>query len=74
MAVKIIWPITHSCGHQARRDLSDRAAGRRAGFATVLPMRLFEQRARCSSRQDLRRAKARSPGARRPTWSRLHCW
>ncbi|ANZ21706.1 integrase catalytic subunit [Streptomyces noursei ATCC 11455] len=42
--------------------------------ATVLPMRLVEQRARRSSRQDLRRAKARSPGARRPAWSRLYCW
>ncbi|MFJ9468712.1 hypothetical protein [Streptomyces caniferus] len=36
MAVKIIWPITHSCGHQANRDLSDRAADRRAGFAEWL--------------------------------------
>ncbi|MFE1764677.1 hypothetical protein ACFW81_10705 [Streptomyces angustmyceticus] len=32
MAVKTIWPIAHSCGHQADRDLSDRAADRRAGF------------------------------------------
>jgi hypothetical protein len=36
MAVKIIWHITHSCGHEAERDLSDRAADRRAGFAEWL--------------------------------------
>ncbi|MET8412042.1 hypothetical protein ABZV34_28735 [Streptomyces sp. NPDC005195] len=36
MAVKTIWQITHSCGHQAARDLSDRAADRRAGFAEWL--------------------------------------
>lgn len=36
MAVKTIWQITHSCGHQAQRDLSDRAADRRAGFAEWL--------------------------------------
>lgn len=33
MAVKKIWDITHSCGHKASRDLSSRAADRRAGFA-----------------------------------------
>ncbi|MEU3712165.1 hypothetical protein [Streptomyces catenulae] len=33
MAVKTIWQIAHSCGHSAERDLSDRAADRRAGFA-----------------------------------------
>ncbi|MEV0914207.1 hypothetical protein AB0I93_08060 [Streptomyces sp. NPDC049967] len=31
-----IWQITHSCGHSAERDLSDRAADRRAGFAEWL--------------------------------------
>ncbi|MFD9206563.1 hypothetical protein ACFVZM_09780 [Streptomyces sioyaensis] len=37
MAVKTIWQITHHpCGHQAKRDLSDRAADRRAGFAEWL--------------------------------------
>ncbi|MGW0564664.1 hypothetical protein ACWDZ4_29675 [Streptomyces sp. NPDC003016] len=36
MAVKTIWQITHSCGHHAERDLSDRAADRRAGFAEWL--------------------------------------
>jgi hypothetical protein len=36
MAVKTIWQIAHSCGHQAERDLSDRAADRRAGFAEWL--------------------------------------
>ncbi|MFI6948208.1 hypothetical protein [Streptomyces sp. NPDC050422] len=36
MAVKTIWKITHSCGHQGERDLSDRAADRRAGFAEWL--------------------------------------
>ncbi|MFJ8980209.1 hypothetical protein [Streptomyces sp. NPDC102282] len=36
MAVKTIWSITFACGHQADRDLSDRAADRRAGFAEWL--------------------------------------
>ncbi|WP_186781591.1 MULTISPECIES: hypothetical protein [unclassified Streptomyces] len=36
MAVKTIWPINHTCGHQADRDLSDRSADRRAGFAEWL--------------------------------------
>lgn len=36
MAVKRIWQIAHSCGHEAERDLSDRAADRRAGFAEWL--------------------------------------
>ncbi|MCX5100364.1 hypothetical protein [Streptomyces sp. NBC_00439] len=36
MAVKTIWQITHSCDHQADRDLSNRAADRRAGFAKWL--------------------------------------
>ncbi|MGV9791010.1 hypothetical protein [Streptomyces sp. NPDC003435] len=36
MAVKTIWPINHACGHQTERDLSDRAAARRAGFADWL--------------------------------------
>jgi hypothetical protein len=39
MAVKTIWQIPHSCGHQAERDLSDRAADRRAGFAEWLAKR-----------------------------------
>ncbi|MFF7145753.1 hypothetical protein ACFZB5_31860 [Streptomyces nodosus] len=36
MAVMTIGQITHSCGHQTERDLSDRAADRRAGFAEWL--------------------------------------
>ncbi|WP_328940910.1 hypothetical protein OG259_04045 [Streptomyces sp. NBC_00250] len=36
MAVKTIWPINHSCGHHTDRDLSDRPADRRAGFAEWL--------------------------------------
>ncbi|MFI2354567.1 hypothetical protein ACH5AG_07735 [Streptomyces anulatus] len=36
MTVKTIWQITHSCGHHADRDLSNRAADRRAGFAEWL--------------------------------------
>ncbi|MEW1996999.1 hypothetical protein ACFWFH_15130 [Streptomyces coelicoflavus] len=36
MTVKTIWSINHTCGHQADRDLSDRAADRRAGFAEWL--------------------------------------
>ncbi|MGW9421740.1 hypothetical protein ACWGSU_10215 [Streptomyces koyangensis] len=36
MAVKTIWPINHTCGHQTDRDLSDRPADRRAGFAEWL--------------------------------------
>ncbi|MEV7035707.1 hypothetical protein AB0N99_36455 [Streptomyces sp. NPDC093272] len=34
--VKTIWPINHTCGHQVDRDLSDRSADRRAGFAEWL--------------------------------------
>ena len=34
--MKTIWQITHSCGHQAERDLSGRASDRRAGFAEWL--------------------------------------
>lgn len=36
MAVKKLWHIIHSCGHKSGRDLSDRAADRRAGFAEWL--------------------------------------
>ncbi|MEV4555747.1 hypothetical protein AB0K51_01975 [Kitasatospora sp. NPDC049285] len=36
MAVKKIWTITHSCGHEAERDLSARPADRRAGYAAWL--------------------------------------
>ncbi|MFE4972868.1 hypothetical protein ACFRAR_12225 [Kitasatospora sp. NPDC056651] len=36
MAVKKVWQITHSCGHEAERDLGDRPADRRAGFAEWL--------------------------------------
>ncbi|MFJ4518236.1 hypothetical protein [Streptomyces sp. NPDC088816] len=36
MAVKTIWPVDHTCGHHADRDLSDRPADRRAGFAEWL--------------------------------------
>ncbi|SCF96502.1 hypothetical protein GA0115259_1058313 [Streptomyces sp. MnatMP-M17] len=37
--VKKLWHITHSCGHKAERDLPDRAADRRAGFAEWLANR-----------------------------------
>ncbi|MFE4826767.1 hypothetical protein [Streptomyces sp. NPDC056672] len=37
--MKKLWHITHSCGHKAERDLSDRAADRRAGFAEWLANR-----------------------------------
>ncbi|MFB7620049.1 hypothetical protein [Kitasatospora sp. NPDC056181] len=36
MAVKTVWTITHSCGHESERDLGDRPADRRAGFADWL--------------------------------------
>ncbi|WP_405361932.1 hypothetical protein OG535_29170 [Kitasatospora sp. NBC_00085] len=36
MAVKKVWQITHSCGHESERDLGDRPADRRAGFADWL--------------------------------------
>ncbi|MFE9826703.1 hypothetical protein ACFYSH_32030 [Streptomyces sp. NPDC005791] len=34
--MKTIWSITFACGHQADRDLSDRAADRRADFTKWL--------------------------------------
>lgn len=40
MTVKTIWPIDHTCGHHADRDLSDRPADRRAGFAEWLASQL----------------------------------
>lgn len=36
MTVKTLWQIDHACGHRTERDLSDRAADRRAGFAEWL--------------------------------------
>jgi hypothetical protein len=36
MAVKKTWHIAYACGHAADRDLSDRPADRRAGFAEWL--------------------------------------
>ncbi|QMU74414.1 hypothetical protein GXW83_28275 [Streptacidiphilus sp. PB12-B1b] len=33
--VKKIWTIDHACGHSAERDLSNRAADRRAGVRLV---------------------------------------
>ena len=36
MAVPTVWTITHSCGHTTDRDLSDRPADCRAGFADWL--------------------------------------
>ncbi|NEA37710.1 hypothetical protein [Streptomyces sp. SID11385] len=36
MSVKTIWHIEHACGHPADRDLSNRPADRRAGFAEWL--------------------------------------
>lgn len=41
---------------------------------TMRLMRRVEQRALRMMRQDLSRAKARSPGARRRAWSQLNCW
>jgi hypothetical protein len=39
MAVKTIWNIDFSCGHSDARDLSDRPADERAGFARWLAER-----------------------------------
>ncbi len=36
MAIRTIWNIVHSCGHEVTHNLSDRAADRRAGFARWL--------------------------------------
>ncbi|MFF2819381.1 hypothetical protein ACFVT9_28140 [Kitasatospora cineracea] len=36
MAVKKVWTIAHSCGHESERDLGDRPADRRAGYADWL--------------------------------------
>lgn len=36
MAIRTIWNIAHSCGHEVTHNLSDRAADRRAGFARWL--------------------------------------
>ncbi|MCX5582983.1 MFS transporter [Streptomyces erythrochromogenes] len=36
MAVRTEWKIVHSCGHEITRDLSDRPADKRAGFARWL--------------------------------------
>ncbi|MDN6301443.1 MAG: hypothetical protein L0J57_00120 [Brachybacterium sp.] len=36
MAIQKVWSIDHQCGHSADRDLSDRAADKRAGFAKWL--------------------------------------
>ncbi|MFB7666905.1 hypothetical protein ACFC1R_23645 [Kitasatospora sp. NPDC056138] len=36
MAVMKVWTIEHPCGHEVERDLSDRPADRRAGFAEWL--------------------------------------
>lgn len=36
MAVKTKWDITFGCGHTETRDLSDKPAGQRAGFANWL--------------------------------------
>lgn len=36
MAVRTEWKIAHSCGHEITRDLSDRPADKRAGFARWL--------------------------------------
>ncbi|MGV9790849.1 hypothetical protein [Streptomyces sp. NPDC003435] len=34
--IRTQWTVTHACGHEAVRDLSDRPADRRAGFARWL--------------------------------------
>ncbi|GAA2405520.1 hypothetical protein GCM10010420_36700 [Streptomyces glaucosporus] len=39
MAVKKIWTIDHACGHRVDRDLSNRPADRRAGYARWLAER-----------------------------------
>lgn len=36
MAVRTVWKIIHSCGHEVTHDLSNRPADRRAGFARWL--------------------------------------
>ncbi|WP_412126296.1 hypothetical protein [Streptomyces subrutilus] len=36
MAVRTEWQIVHSCGHEITRNLSDRPADKRAGFARWL--------------------------------------
>ncbi|MCY0940244.1 MFS transporter [Streptomyces antarcticus] len=36
MAIRTEWQIVHSCGHEVTRDLSDRPADKRAGFARWL--------------------------------------
>ncbi|MEV7121218.1 hypothetical protein [Kitasatospora griseola] len=36
MTVKKVWKINHVCGHSNERDLGDRPADRRAGFANWL--------------------------------------
>ncbi|MFJ6381376.1 hypothetical protein ACIQI7_15455 [Kitasatospora sp. NPDC092039] len=36
MAVKKLWTITHACGHTSERNLANRPADRRAGFADWL--------------------------------------
>ena len=39
MAIRRHWTVTHSCGHEAQHDLSNRPADRRAGFARWLAER-----------------------------------
>jgi hypothetical protein len=36
MAIKTVWPVKRSCGHQADHDLSDRRPSERAAFARWL--------------------------------------
>ena len=36
MAIKTVWPVKHSCGHQTDHDLSDKRPSERASFARWL--------------------------------------
>ena len=61
MAVKTIWPINHSCGHKADRDLSNRPADRRAGFAewfTIIECQCFGIRAQRFAQHGAERARS----------------
>ena len=36
MAIKTVWPVEHSCGHEQDHDLSDKRPSERAGYARWL--------------------------------------
>ncbi|MFG3255286.1 hypothetical protein [Streptomyces sp. NPDC048172] len=52
MPVKKIWSIDHACGHTLEADLSERPAGRRAGYARWLASRDCSECWQASKRQD----------------------